>query len=126
MSPEDPLPGDAPVLAERRAAERYACPLPLSWQVLGSGPDGVWSAGVRDVSTAGIGLMALTQPVRAGEVLVIRLRLHGGLSRPMPVRVMHAKEEAGANWCAGCRFVRPLSQRELQGLLDEASADEEE
>jgi hypothetical protein len=42
----------------------------------------------------------------------------------MPVRVMHARQEAEAGWSAGCRFVRPLSQRELQALLDEAGADE--
>ena len=76
-------------------------------------------AGIRDVSTTGIGLRA-DQPLKPGTVLVIRLEKHDQkLSRPLPVRVMHATQQAEGDWLVGCQFVRPLSDKDLRELLGE-------
>ena len=49
--------------------------------------------------------------VRTGTYLYYR--------HTLPVRVMHATLQAEGDWHVGCRFVRPLSGRDLEALLDE-------
>jgi hypothetical protein len=106
-------------VADRRGAERYPCSLPVTWNVLGSDDDRSGTAEVRDVSTAGIGLV-LSSQVRAGDILVLQFRLPDGhLTRPMSVRVMYALEPTTGEWRVGCVFLRPLTQHELRTLLDQ-------
>ena len=120
MHDPDGPPKDLPSVAERRRAERHPCSLPLHWRVLDSEEGGSETVGVCDISTTGIGLL-LSRPVRTGDVLVLQLQgPDRQLTRPMPVRVMHVTQRAPGEWrVVGC-FIRPLTQRELQALRDEA------
>jgi hypothetical protein len=122
---EAPAPGPAaPALqADRRGAERYPCDLQPFWRVAGGGAAGEGPpARVRDVSATGIGLL-VGQPLKPGAVLVLTLQARDEqLSRPLPVRVMHATPQAGGGWLVGCQFVRRLSAGDLQALLDEGPA----
>jgi hypothetical protein len=111
------LPSPAAHEAERRGAERRPCDLRPFWVVAGGGAADVPPARVRDVSLTGIGLLA-PRPLKPGEGLVLRLQARDGrVSRPLPVRVMHATAGGEGAWVVGCQFVRALSPRDLRELL---------
>jgi hypothetical protein len=103
---------------ERRGAVRFACDLKPSWRVLGQQSGESWGAKVNDLSTTGISLRVPCW-IRPGTVLVVRL--HGArerISRPLPIRVMHATQQAEQEWLIGGMFVRPLSDEEVRQLVD--------
>jgi hypothetical protein len=118
----DPLecPGPSAANADRRRAPRYGCTtLQPFWRVAGDEHGETLPAGVLNVSATGIGLF-LEEPLKAGTVLVITLQAAPGrLSRPLPVRVMHATSQPGGGWLVGCQFVRTLSQQDMASLLGE-------
>jgi hypothetical protein len=61
--------------------------------------------------------------VRPGAVLVVALEgLGGRFSRPLLVRVMHAQPRPDGSWRAGCAFVKPLTDGDVQALLLAAPA----
>jgi hypothetical protein len=108
----------APAATDRRGAERYACDLQPSWRVLGQPSGESWGAHVRDISRTGISLRMRCW-MKPGTVLVIRL--HGrseGLSRPVPLRVMHSTAAGDGEWLIGGMFVRPLRDEELRQLVN--------
>ena len=122
MTTEAPLsqepPEDAALQADRRGAERYACDLQPFWRVAGEGPLDA-PAGIHNVSATGIGLR-VKQTLKPGTVLILTLQNRDHrLSRPLPVRVMHATALADGDWLAGCQFLRPLSGPDLRALLGE-------
>jgi hypothetical protein len=113
--------GKEPSVDDRRAAPRY----PLNLQTIGHvlGPRGhvPWVAQITDISATGIGLI-FSSPIKAGTVLVITLQgANHKLSRPIPVRVMHATRQDDKTWRLGCAFVRKVNEEDLQGLLARAS-----
>jgi hypothetical protein len=88
--------------------------------VLGQGIGESWGATVHDISATGISLRVRCW-IKPGTVLVIRL--HGKtekLSRPMPMRVMHATMQADGEWLVGGMFVRSLTEEDLRELLEPA------
>jgi hypothetical protein len=123
-----PFEVDAPSAApelERRRATRYPCSLQPAWRVLGSRAGDSWMAVVRDISTTGIS-MVIKYQIKPGTVLVIRLQsTNRRLSRPLPVRVMHATAQTGGHWLIGCDFVRRLSDNDLEDLLREDTGNSE-
>ena len=101
-------------LVERRAARRYPCNIPT----LGRDPEGqrTWVATIHNVSATGVALV-LADRLKAGAVLIIQLQsAHHRLSRPLPVRVMHAQPQA-EGWLHGCAFLRAMREDDLQELL---------
>jgi hypothetical protein len=104
---------------DRRGAERYPSDVQPSWRMLG-GQTGESRVGkVHNISTTGISLM-LKHWIKPGKVLVVRLQSReGNLSRPLPVRVMHATAQVDGDWLVGCMFVRTLSGEELQMLVSD-------
>jgi hypothetical protein len=104
-------------LFDRRGAARHACDGQPFWRIAGEGLPETSVAGVRDVSATGIGL-CVKQPLKPGTVFVLTLQAdRQRLSRPLPVRVMHATPQADGGWLLGCQFVRRLSDPDLQALL---------
>jgi hypothetical protein len=115
-----PSPGLSALHADRRREERYACALQPFWRVAGEEGAESLPAGVRDISASGIGLL-LAEPLKPGTVLVISLQASAGrLSRPLPVRVMHATAQPEGGWLVGCQFVRRLTAQDMAALLGEA------
>ena len=101
---------------ERRRAERYPCDLQPSWRVLGRPSGESWSGLVHDISMTGISLRVPCW-MKPGTVLMVRM--HGStekLSRPMPMRVMHATAQPDGEWVIGGMFVRPLTDEDLRHL----------
>ena len=104
-SPESPRGGAVPVrppavLAHRRRGRRQHAP-----------------ADIQDVSATGIGLR-VRQALKPGTVLVLTLQTRDHhLSRPLPVRVIHATALADGEWLAGCQFIRPLNGQDLRALV---------
>ena len=100
-------------LVERRGAPRHPCNIPT----VSRDPAGrTWVATVRNVSATGVALV-LADRLKPGAVLVIQLQsAHQRLSRPLPVRVMHAHPQP-EGWLHGCAFLRPVREDDLRGLL---------
>jgi len=114
--------GKEPSVDDRRAATRYPLSLQTTGHVLG-GPRGhvPWVAHISDISATGIGLV-FNSRIKPGTVLVITLQgANQKLSRPIPVRVMHATAQDDKTWRLGCAFVRKVNEEDLQGLLNRAS-----
>ena len=104
--------------AERRGAERFACDLSPQVSEWGAGPGESSLARVRDVSATGLG-MVTPACIRPGRVLVLKLTSDArGLSRPLLVRIIHSTQQADGNWLSGGAFVRPLTEEELDPILD--------
>jgi hypothetical protein len=102
---------------ERRSAQRYPCNLLTTGHVLGPRGNISWVAKVVNISTHGVGLLYRSR-VKPGTVLVITLQgANQKLSRPMPVRVMHVRQEGPETWLLGCEFVRRVNEEDLLALL---------
>jgi hypothetical protein len=110
-------PANFPLEEERRGAPRHSCDVPASWREWGTRGSSSWVARIHNISATGIGLTT-TYRVKPGSVLVIHLQdKNHNLSRPLPVRVMHATQQADGTWLLGCAFVRRVSEEDLQSLL---------
>jgi len=108
---------DPALQADRRGAERYPCDLQPFWRIAGEDHADAPPANIQDVSATGIGLR-VRQSLKPGTVLVLTLQTRDHrLSRPLPVRVMHATALADGEWLAGCRFIRPLNGQDLRELV---------
>jgi hypothetical protein len=104
-------------LDERRGAVRYPCDLTPSWHFSDETEFTSSPAGVRDLSSTGIGLL-MKAGIKPGRVLIIHLQSSQGcLSRPVPVRVMHATFQPDGDWLVGCQFLRRLSHQDMLELL---------
>lgn len=81
--------------------------------------DQVWWVGyVRDISTAGIGLV-IPQRFEPDTTLTVEVESrHSDESRAVQVRVVHAAPQPGGGWLLGCAFARELTGPELAALLD--------
>jgi hypothetical protein len=113
----EPEPESRLTEVERRAVQRYPCNLLTTGHVLGPRGNISWVAKVANISTHGVGLVFRSR-VKPGTVLVITLQgANHKLSRPMPVRVMHARQEGPETWLLGCEFVRKVNEEDLLALL---------
>jgi hypothetical protein len=105
---------------ERRGRERYPCDLEPSWRILGKPSGESWGARVHDLSATGLSLRIRCW-IKPGTVLVVRLHGRGQrLSRPLPLRVMHATAQEDGEWLVGGVFVRPLHEEELRQMVEPA------
>ncbi len=107
---------------ERRSAQRFPCHLVTTGHVLGPRGNISWVARVANISTQGVGLLYRSR-VKPGTVLVITLQgANQKLSRPMPVRVMHVRQESPDTWLLGCEFVRRINEDDLHALLAQSES----
>jgi hypothetical protein len=111
----------APML-ERRAWVRYASSCEVACQSVGALKDAGWPGKVLDVSLGGIGLL-LRHRFPPGAPLVVELKkANSQFHRTVSVRVMHSRPviaEGDHCWLVGCAFSQPLSEKELQELLQD-------
>jgi hypothetical protein len=118
----EPEPEPALTEAERRAAPRFPCNLVTTGHVLGPRGNISWVARVANISTQGVGLVFRSR-VKPGTVLVITLQgANHKLSRPLPVRVMHVRQESPDTWLLGCAFVRRVNEEDLHALLAQSES----
>jgi PilZ domain len=102
---------------KRRAHVRYSHTLRTKCRALGREGAASWAARVHDVSRTGVALR-MGREVREGEVLVVALEGFGGrFARPVLMRVIRVRAEAGAGWVVGCTFVIPLTENDVEALL---------
>jgi hypothetical protein len=113
--------GKEPSVDDRRAAQRYPLSLQTTGHILGPRGHVPWVAQITDISATGIGL-TFTSRIKPGTVLVITLQsANHKLSRPIPIRVMHATPQDDKTWRLGCAFVRKVSEEDLHTLLSRHS-----
>jgi hypothetical protein len=97
---------------ERRASIRF-----YSRQAISAVVNKSWTAKVRDVSTAGIGLI-LSQPIGVNLIGEVELSNEDqSLTYTLPIRVVHVTDQRNGTWLIGCVFGRPLREEELNALL---------
>lgn len=76
-----------------------------------------WKAVIHDLSTTGIGLF-LNQSFDPKTDLAVELYSPDMLlCYTVLTRVVHCSRQSNGSWLVGCRFVRELSEDELQNLL---------
>jgi hypothetical protein len=80
--------------------------------------DSAWFGTVQDVSPAGIGLVA-NERLEPGTVLIVELSSETNEMMQLPVRVVHASQEADDQWMIGCELACELSPHELSIFLGE-------
>ncbi len=107
---------------ERRASVRYPHHSGASCRLLGPAEVAPWRAEVRDISPGGA-LLVMDRAVSLGAVLEVALAgPGGGTGRVLLMRVRDVRPGDGATWLAGCSFVRPLAQHDLEVLMLESVA----
>ena len=104
---------------ERRETERLDCRLDATTGLVDAHDTLSWGASVRDVSQNGLGL-TICFPFRAGTFLAIGLYGNNPSAPPLTVlsRVVQVRDQDDGTWRLGCEFVKPLSEHELESLLE--------
>ncbi len=74
--------------------------------------DATFAARIRNVSTEGVGLLAV-KPLDVGETVAIDL----GATTKVALVSFARKEEEQEQWLIGCRFVGPLTPEELASVM---------
>ena len=101
--------------AERRTFERHPCSWTVSCYTILPGETSRWPGTICNVSNGGVSLVAC-RPFTEGEVIAVELvRPIDGLREKLYGRVRHATNEGGV-WVAGCRFLKRLSDEEVDCL----------
>ena len=77
-----------------------------------------WAGSIQDVSPGGLALN-LRRPFVPGTILSVELTPKAAGPRCLVVRVGHATKQTNDRWIIGCEFTSPLSEEELQSLLEE-------
>jgi hypothetical protein len=109
-----PFPG-----AEQRAWVRHPDPTNGPYQLIDAETEYGWWASVRDVSLGGLALV-LSQRLSPGTRLIIDKPVRSGKPwHALSVRVVHATACA-EGWLLGCEFAHPLSEEDLEALLQPA------
>jgi hypothetical protein len=116
-----PKPAQQPGPQERRVYVRHACNLNGSCQPFSAGSadeaEIAWPAETRDLARGGIGL-SVCRRFEPGTVLSIEVRPPGtGSAHFLMARVVRVLAEDKGSWRLGCQFITPLSEDDLQTLM---------
>jgi serine/threonine protein kinase len=119
LQPESPPtapadPEQAP-LVEARVEDRFSARCETSCQPLQRAPDQAWVGQVVNVSQNGV-CLKLKRRFELGAFLRVALIGKNTRRQSMVARVVWVKQDSPDTWRLGCRFDRPLSEGELQGL----------
>lgn len=102
---------------EKRSFVRYSCGVKASWRLLGDHSDDFQQAEICEISRSGVGLI-VTTAFKRGAILAVKLKEQvATLSRPLLVRVVHARKEGEDAWRLGCSFVTKLSEEDFRKIL---------
>lgn len=105
---------------ELRVWERHRCGLSTTCQPIAARGSNelAWAAKVRDLSVGGMGLV-LSRRFEPGTGLAIEVPpTETYPADTLLVRVVHAIRQPEGQWLLSCSFVSPLSDDELQRLLE--------
>jgi hypothetical protein len=107
----------SPPERERRAVPRRACPDPAALPIVASVGKELWSAPIRDISVAGIGLV-LDRRVDPGTLVAIELlnKKHNFWHLKL-LRVVHVTPHGEEHWLIGTEFLKQFSDDEFQALV---------
>lgn len=108
---------------ERRAAVRYPSEQDMTCQpatCFSKNEVGTtWLGTVRDISLTGIGFTT-SREFAPGRILILELSdAAKGIALRLPARVVHATPKRKNRWMIGCEFTSPISEEQLQRLLEE-------
>jgi hypothetical protein len=103
---------------ERRIWTRRPCMASDLLPVVASFGQEHWQAPVRDISTAGMGIL-LDHRVDPGSVLAIELlnKFHQFWHLKL-LRVIHATPQDGHGWLVGSAFLKSFTDDEFQALFE--------
>src|SRR5262249_8351263 len=109
---------------DRRRKERFRCNRQARWRICGTRSAGSWRASIHDISCIGISL-AVDTFLEAGMILEVRIERSEQETclLPQPVRVRHVRSLPNGRWVIGCRFVKRLTDEELQSIISTPDAD---
>jgi serine/threonine protein kinase len=125
-APEQPAdsrspPPPQPQMKNRRAATRYPSLLGASCQRV-QGSTARWQAEIQDISLTGL-RMTLDRRFEVGTVLTLEIldEQGNGVAKTL-ARVQWVRETSQNRWSVGCAFHRPLTEDDLDTLLESRSA----
>jgi hypothetical protein len=108
---------------ERRKAARHARSLRVSWRVLGNRHLRFGEAALKDIGTAGLALR-VDQVCPPGTVLIVQLEgVEERFAEPMLLQAAWSSElkpSETPTYVVGCSFTSPLTDKDLQVLLESA------
>ena len=108
-------------IGERRRETRHAVPGSLTPALIGRA---CHSAGVRNLSLGGIGLVVEQDGIAEGEQLAVQL--YNGARSCWHLKlavVVYALPGNDESWIVGCSFAEPLDQGAYEGMIAGASQD---
>ena len=119
--PSPAPPRQQPTTKNRRAAARYPSTLGASCQRV-QGSTARWQAEIQDISLTGL-RMTLDRRFEVGTVLTLEIldEQGNGVTKSL-VRVQWVREASPNRWSIGCAFHRPLTDDDLDTLLESRSA----
>ena len=106
--------------AERRQAARHACRRILPVPVLARPAFQKCTAFLKDISATGFGLITQGRLDR-GSALFVQLHGHRpGTTHTHLARVVYSHRHGASHWFVGCRLACPLSDDEIERVLEAA------
>src|SRR5262249_43561108 len=97
-----------------------SCLVETSFHEAGDATPDTWPATVQDVSRGGLAL-CLGRRLERGTVLTIEVRASEELpARALSACVMRVQAQGFGHWLIGCEFQEPLTDAEVQALVQPA------
>jgi hypothetical protein len=102
--------------AEQRKQVRYARGLDVFFRQEGDAEAMMHYARVRDMSSAGVGLVSEWPLQRAAVLQLIIMDRHGDPAVCVSAEVRHVRPKGPNRWVVGCQFMQRLSETEWTAL----------
>lgn len=104
---------------DQRGWVRFACDMQATYRQVKASERALSSAKVIDISAAGVGLLVNRQ-IEIGSLLNMELRGPKGQSfLKMLGCVVRVSQRGPEEWALGCNFIREISDRELNDLVND-------
>jgi c-di-GMP-binding flagellar brake protein YcgR len=101
----------------RRVTVRYQCPPATVGKVFAEAREAFYRVWVLDLSKGGAGIL-LDRSLPAGQQITVQISSPTNQKLEFPARVAHAREQSSGEWFVGLEFVRPLTEDEMDALLN--------
>ena len=101
----------------KRATIRYRCPPATLSRIMTAEDQEFQRAWVQNLSLHGIGLL-MSRPLAVGTLIAIQIK-NSALNKnfEFTASVAHSTLQAGGDWLVGCALFQPLSEDDLEVLL---------
>lgn len=101
---------------ERRAWVRLPCDINSHCRPSIGSDEEHWSARILDISQGGIRLL-LDRRFEPKTILNIQIEVQGEEAVAFIAQVVHIDAESADRWSLGCRFPKPISEKEVEAVL---------